>query len=378
MFAFKEETETKFILSEKLEEQEKDFYKFSEEEESHGYIYDGQELILEDMSFLEGYSNYRNNTLVSVNLIAKLLFHKDILKTEGIIKPLQDKEITEIAKKLVNHQIHLYGSLDQESYVFFHNAIKTELLDIISAEETEALDIILNSIFFNEHEKKAAKNVFEQKDKYFTSFTSITVTEEAIRQNVKVNEGVKIRNGIFEKRYTVHPAAVSYYFNYKINKLADLETQALTDPDGVPVEVLDEIETIKEEIITQIEKIDPDNIVFGPKNVRFLIAQAVLKKLFNATKLDEINLDTKKMEESGWDTYCILGYVKAFVQYIDMNILTYAVTKQKLHPIVMEMARKRILKVRDTISKYNKKQLNKLKEKYGYKDITINIIKYFK
>lgn len=377
MFAFKEETETKFILSERLEEQEKDFYQFSEEEASHEYIYDGHEMLVENMAFLEGYADYRNNTLISVNLLAKLLFHKDILKTEGIIKPLQDKEITEIAKKLVNHQINLYGSLDQESYVFFHNAIKTELLDIISAEEEEALDIILNSIFFNEYEKKAAKNVFEQKDKYFTSFTSMTIVEEALSQNVKVGEKVGIRNGVFEKRYIVHPAIVYRYFKHKIDEFAELEKQALTDPEGVPIEVLDEIEALKEEIITGIEKIDPDNIVFGKaKNIKFLLAQAVLKGLLNSEKLDQINPDLKKMEESGWDTYRILGYIKAFVQYVDMNILTYAVKKQKLNPIVMKMARERIMKVKDAI--YNKKQLNKLKEKYGYKDITINIIKYFK
>ncbi len=379
MFAFKEELEPTFILSEKLEEIEKGFYEFSYTEEGKGYIYDGEEFGIEDIEFLEGYADYKNNTLVSVNHIAKLLFHKDISKTNGIIKPLKDKELTEITKKLLNHQIHLYGRLDKESYVFFHNAIKTELLDIITADsEKKALEIILNSIFFNEQEKKAAKNVIEQKDKYFTSFLTNTIVEEAVKQKVKIDEIVKIRNGIFEKRYKLHPAAVVQYLTLKVENLSELEKLALTDPENVPMEILDKSEALRNEILLIKEILDPQNKLFSNRNyLKFFMAQKVLNKVLGIEKINEIKVNIKQWEDKSWDTYNILRYIKAFVDYIDMNLLTYAIKKQKLDPVVLKFAKDRIIKVKEKISKLNKKQLKSLQKQYKYKDITIKVILNF-
>ena len=372
----------KFILSEEIEKQ-----KFYDEIEvpDYGnlgtYIYDGIEMNIENMDFLEKYDKNGNIHLVSSNEFAKMLFNKEIKETKTI-SPISLKEIDAIVEKIFRKQIKQY-KLDKNEKEkverFFKDNIKSEILEIIFAEnEEEALKMINESIFFSPEEKKCANKVVEQKNLYFTNFIPVYIAQKAIEQNIKVGDKISLRSGIFKKTYKVHPRIYAIYVNILLEEVSNLEKIEITDTDNSPVEVTDRIEEIRE-ILKKIISLDPKNKMYNyptKRYIRYLYSLKVLEKLFDKKVKLEI-LSTEIPEN--WDKYLYMGIVKMFIENIDMNILVYTFKfkNKKLDKVVRKLAWERIKKVKKFI-KDNNIDYSILKDKYKYNKYTIEFFKNLK
>jgi len=383
LFAFSDkDLSPSFILSEEMQRVEEDFYF----DGGYGAYYDktdAQSYTVSDPLFIEGYDkSHENKRYVSTNLLAKLLFHSDIRKinSKGSMKPVTEKELEKITKQLVNHQVRLYGKLDSETYYWLWNKVKEDLLEILTAEnEYKSLEIIENSVFFTEAEKKMAKVIIEEKNLYFTSHLGYYIAQKAVEQFVPPGGVVHIREKFFLKNYRITPHGYRDMINLLLDKASELEKKLITDWDNFDDEDEIRLEEIKN-TLSRIVDIDSENKIFNKNTgsyLAYLYSKKVIEKIMGTTKISQI--EVKDSDDT--DTYLLKKHIWFTIKNAPIKILTYTMSKEDPSALIKAMIIKRFKQELETLkSLKNKKDELKtyLKQnsynKYTIKDI-INTIK---
>lgn len=376
-FAFQnEDLSTDFILSEKLKQVENDFY--SEEPGNFWDRTDAQSYLIDDPTFVEGYDkSHENKKYVSTNLLAKLLFHKKIKQMDGMgaIKPVTEKELEQITKKLVDHQIRLYGKLDPESYYWLWNKAKENLLHILTAEnENEALQLIKDSIFFTQAEKQMAENIIDKKGDYLCSHIGIAIAEEAVKQNIPPNGKVHIRQGYFKKTYRVSPLAYRDYIEILLDQAAELEKKLITDWENFNEEDEKKLEEIKN-TLAKIAQIDKGNATYNGKNTKaylsYLYSKQVLREVLGTDRFEEIRIG--KGEDIDW--YLVKKHLWVMVRNAPIRILTYTMDRVEPSKLIRTMIIKRYYIEVKTLKQLSAEERRKYLEESGYNKYTLKNIK---
>lgn len=376
-FAFtNEDLSTDFILSEKLKQVENDFY--SEEPGNYWDRTDSQSYLIEDPSFIKGYDkSHENKRYISTNLLAKLLFHREIKQMEGMgaIKPVTEQELEQITRKLVDHQIRLYGKLDPESYYWVWNKAKEDLLHILTAEdEQKALQLIKESIFFTNAEKQMAENIIDKKGDYLCSHIGIAIAEEAVKQNTPPNSRVHIRQGYFKKTYRVSPLAYRDYIETLISRAIQLEKKLITNWENFTEEDEKKLEEIKN-ILSKIAQIDKGNATYNGKNTKaylsYLYSKQVLREVLGTDKLEEIRIG--KGEDIDW--YLVKKHLWVMIRNAPIRILTYTMDKSEPSKLIRTMIIKRYHLEIKTLKQLSPEERKKYLKETGYNKYTLKSIK---
>ena len=386
----KKDLQGNFILSKVLEEKEKGFYEFD------GVLYDYEEMepfLIEDPKHLNGYDDStENKKYISLNLLGKLIFHRDLKEIErksgaSTIKPLDMESLEEMAQKLVSHQERIYGKFDEQTYKWTYNKAKEDLLYILTADTPEeAVEYLRESIFFTDAEKKAAANILEQKGEFLSDVPMIIRMKEAVKQKVRVNEIVKIRVGIFQKRYRVNELDYIQYINYLIDEYVKIRKKAVLE--GTNKEEDKRLEELQKEL-DKIARMNRDNIFYTHTNgqkakrktkdhILYLISRRLVEEVTGAKKIEEIPAFEIIKEDKFWDTYLFSVYVKTLIETMHLNNLVAMLNanKNNVDRYIKLVAEKRLEKITNHLKTLKPSIRQKLYKANNYNKYTINKLEW--